>query len=125
MTRPARPTPQWLLYLVGGVLSAVVDVGLLQLLLSGGCALVLATAGGFLAGLLLNFTFHARYTFGTLYSGATLARYLCVVAGNYLLTLACVGAADTLLHLAVLGKLASLPLVAASGFLLGKHWVFR
>lgn len=125
MARPLLLQRQFALYVAGGVLSALVDVGLLQLLLNAGWPLAAATAGGLLAALLVNFSFHARYTFGKLYDSATLARYLCVVALNYGLTLACVSAADALLHLAILGKLAALPLVAVTGFLLGKHWIFR
>jgi putative flippase GtrA len=125
MVKRALLSPQFAVYLAGGVLSALVDIGLLQLLLNAGCSLVTATSTGFLAGLVVNFSFHAKYTFGKVSGGSTLARYLCVVAANYLLTLACVSAADSLLGLAVLGKLASLPLVAVNGFLLGKYWIFR
>lgn len=125
MVKRALLSPQFAVYLAGGVLSALVDIGLLQLLLNAGCSLVTATSTGFLAGLVVNFSFHAKYTFGKVSGGGTLARYLCVVAVNYLLTLACVSSADTLLGMAVLGKLASLPLVAVNGFLLGKYWIFR
>lgn len=116
---------QFALFVLGGVLSAVVDVGLLQLLLKHGASLVAATSSGFLAGLAVNYAFHAKVTFRQLHSAATVARYLCVVAINYLLTLAIVALAQYLVGSALLGKLLSLPLVAANGFLLSKFWVFK
>lgn len=117
-------TPQFAVYLVGGVLSAAVDIGMLKLLLVLGWPVVAATSAAFLAGLLVNFSFHARLTFGKV-GTAVFGRYLCMVALNYALTLACVGIFDALWQQALLGKVLSLPLAAANGFLLGKRWVFR
>ncbi len=117
--------PQLLRYLAGGVLSALLDIGLMQLLLARGAAPAAAASAGFLAGLLLNYAFHARVTFGRLASPAGFARFLCLVGLNYLLTLACVALAVALGLPALAGKLLSLPLVAANGFLLGKYWIFR
>lgn len=125
MLKRAFLTRQFLVYLCGGVLCALIDVGLMQLLLRAGAGLVTATSGGFLAGLLVNYAFHSRLTFGHGGGRGAFVRYLCVVALNYLLTLACVGAAQHLLGLPLSGKLLSLPLVAASGYLLGKHWIFK
>lgn len=116
---------QFLVYLGGGVLSALADIGLMQLLLGAGLPLVLATSAGFAAGLLVNYAFHARITFGQLAGRASFLRYLCVVAANYLLTLALVGAGQHLLGSPLAGKLLSLPLVALNGFLLGKFWIFK
>jgi putative flippase GtrA len=124
VARVPRLNAQFLVYLGGGVLSALIDIGVMQLLLRNGVALLAATSLGFLAGLLFNYAFHARLTFKS-HSGAAFARYLCVVALNYLLTLAVVGAAAALLGMPLLGKLASLPLVAVNGFLLGKYWIFK
>ncbi|MES2901286.1 MAG: GtrA family protein [Pseudomonadota bacterium] len=116
---------QLLTYLTGGVLSALLDVGLMQLLIVQGVNYVWATTAGFITGLLFNFAFHARMTFAAPMRGATFVRYLCVVGMNYLLTLACVSASVELAGMAVIGKLASLPLVAAIGFVLGKRWIFK
>ena len=115
---------QLLVYLTGGVLSALIDVGLMQLLIVQDVNYVLATSAGFITSLAFNFTFHARYTFSAPLSGSSLVRYLCVVALSYVLTLACVATSVQLLGNALSGKLIALPLAAALGFVLGKRWIF-
>jgi putative flippase GtrA len=116
---------QLVTYLAGGVLSALIDVGLMQGMLWLGMPLVASVSAGFLAGLLFNFMFHAHVTFQQGPSGATLLRYLVVVGLNYLLTLACVALSVHLTGMALPGKLLSLGVVAANGFTLGKRWVFK
>lgn len=129
--RPARPScPLWdarfLVYLTGGVLSALVDVGVLQWLIGAALAPLLAASAGFVAGLGVNYLFHSRLTFrGAARSNASVARYLTVVALNYLVTLAMVAVSLALFQQALPGKLLSLPLIAVNGYLLGKHWVFK
>jgi putative flippase GtrA len=125
LLRLLRSRRQLLTYLLGGVLSALIDVGLMQLLIWSGSGHVAAASAGFAAGLMFNYLFHAGVTFTAAPSGASLARYLTVVAANYLLTLACVSLAVHLGLAAVAGKLVSLPLVAANGYVLGKRWIFR
>ena len=116
---------QFLLYLVGGVASALIDVGLMQFLIYSGVDYVTATSAGFIAGLVFNYVYHATVTFTAPPSRRSMGRYLAVVAMNYLFTLACVALAVHLTGLAVVGKLLSLPLVAINGFILGKHWIFK
>ncbi|GJI88440.1 GtrA family protein [Duganella hordei] len=118
-------TRQFLLYVSGGVLSALVDIGLLQLLLTAGAGVLAATSGGFAAGLLVNYAFHAKLTFRDGGGGSAFLRYLCVVGLNYLLTLGCVSGANTLFGLPLAGKLLALPLIAANGYALGKYWIFK
>jgi putative flippase GtrA len=125
MSRPALLRSQFLVFIAGGALCALIDIGLMQLMLRAGAAPVVAASGGFLAGLAVNYAFHARVTFKQLSSAGTVGRYLCVVAVNYLMTVALVALADALLQNALAGKLASLPLVAVNGYLLSKYWVFR
>lgn len=48
-----------------------------------------------------------------------------MVGLNYGLTLGCVALSVALLDQALAGKIASLPLVAISGFVLGKYWIYR
>jgi putative flippase GtrA len=116
---------QVLMFLLVGGASALIDVGLMQLLLVAGASVVAATSAAFLAGLAFNFVCHARYTFSTSVNGRTVLRYLLVVALNYLLTLACVGAAVMLAGQPIAGKLMSLLLVPLNSYLLGKHWIFK
>ena len=116
-----------LLYLTGGVLSALIDVGLMQALLVAGAGVTLATSAGFGVSLLFNYAFHARYTFGNTRSASAggFGRYLSVVALNYGLTLALVQGAVALGLAPMAGKLVALPLVAVVGFVLGKLWIFK
>lgn len=121
---------QFLVFVAGGVLCALIDIGIMQLLVRSGVAYPLATSAGFAAGLLANYMYHRRVTFKAPASSANLVRYLCVVGLNYMLTMACVAAGVAVLgepaaHSALIGKLVSLPLVAINGFLLSKYWVFK
>lgn len=116
---------QFLLFVAGGVLTAAVDIGLMRLALLQGAAPLPAATFGFLAGLAVNYLFHARVTFTLPARRHSLPRYLCVVAINYGLTLLLVALAQALAGDPLIGKLISLPLVAANGFLLSKYWVFK
>lgn len=123
MIKLLRQHQQFLVYLVGGVLSAAIDVGLMQLLIGAGMPSLLAVSAGFVAGFLFNYSFHARLTFRHA-SRAAFVRYMLLVGANYLLTLAIVALALRLADSALAGKLIALPLVAINGYLLGKRWVF-
>lgn len=114
-----------LLYLCGGLLSALVDIGLLQLLRAGGVGLYVATSLGFCAGLIVNYRFHAHITFKRAPGARSFGRYLCVVALNYGVTLACVALSVGWFADPLLGKLLSLPLIAVIGYLLSQLWIFR
>jgi putative flippase GtrA len=117
---------QFLVYLTGGVVSALVDIGLMQSMIGATVAPLLAASAGFVAGLGVNYVFHSRLTFRNRARGnGSLPRYLSVVALNYLITLALVAASLALCHQALPGKLLSLPLIAVNGYLLGKHWIFK
>jgi putative flippase GtrA len=116
---------QFGLFVFGGVLCALVDIGLMQLLLHNGLHFASATTAGFLAGLLVNYAFHSRVTFDAAATPSSFARYLCVVGINYALTLGCVALAQTVAGMPLAGKLFSLPLVSINGYLLGKYWIFK
>jgi putative flippase GtrA len=113
------------MYLIGGCLCAAIDVAVLQLLIAAGASYVVATSAGFFVGLAINYAFHARLTFRTISTAYNFFRYLCVVGINYLITLAFVGGSVSAFGFPLLGKLASLPIIAVNGFLLGKYWIFR
>jgi putative flippase GtrA len=116
---------QFAVFITGGVVCALVDVGLMQALIAGGVHYASATTAGFAAGLLVNYAFHSRVTFAATATPANFMRYLCVVGINYLLTMACVALSVPLLGSPLVGKLASLPLVALNGYVLGKYWIFK
>lgn len=116
---------QFLVYLAGGLLCALIDVGLMQLLIGAGVNHVAAVSAGFAAGLLVNYSFHSSVTFQGSPTAVSFVRYACVVGGNYLLTLAFVSLSVALADSALAGKLLSLPVVAINGFFLGKYWIFK
>lgn len=124
LERPPRYR-QVAVFLVGGGLSAVIDVGLMQILIMAGGGYLLAASGGFLAGLLFNYFFHSKVTFQESPSAGSFVRYLTLVAINYAFTLACVALAVALGSAPVIGKLVSLPLIAVNGFVIGKYWIFK
>ena len=126
MSRFALWDARFLLYVAGGVVSAAVDIGVMQMLIAGGVHPLLATSAGFATSLLVNYLFHARLTFRDAAAGAgSFARYLALVLANYLLTLAFVAAWLALFGQPLVGKLLSLPVIAVNGYLLGKHRVFK
>jgi putative flippase GtrA len=125
MIRRINLDPRMLTYLAGGLLSAFVDIGIMQLLILGGIDVYVATSLGFCGGLLVNYAFHAKVTFKSTTGLQSFSRYLCVVALNYLLTLGCVALSHSQLDSALVGKVLSLPAIAVIGFLLSRHWIYR
>jgi putative flippase GtrA len=116
---------QFALFVTGGLVCALVDVGLMQALVAAGVHFASATTAGFAAGLLVNYAFHSRVTFEATATPFNFMRYLCVVGVNYLLTMAFVSLSVALLGYPLAGKLVSLPLIALNGFVLGKYWIFK
>lgn len=117
--------PQFVVFVAGGGLSALVDIGAMQLLMHYGVGALPATSAGFAAGLLVNFAFHAKVTFNSMATPGRFMRFMCVVGINYLITIALVALALALSASALAGKLASLPVVAINGYFLSKHWIFK
>lgn len=116
---------RFVIYIGVGIICALIDIGLMQLLALFGAHFMVATTAGFAAGLVVNFLLHTHVTFSASYSHGALMRYLIVVAVNYALTLASVAIFHAWLDMALLGKLLSLPLVAVNGYWLGKLWIYR
>lgn len=113
------------IFIAVGITCAAIDIGLMQTLIWGGVNYLIATTLGFMVGLIANFLLHTHVTFNATYSHAALARFLVVVATNYLITLLTVYFFHISIDMALIGKILSLPLVAANGFLLSKHWVYK
>jgi putative flippase GtrA len=116
---------QFALFVTGGLICALADIGLMQVLIMSGVTATAAASAGFAAGLLVNYAFHSRVTFNAAANPANFARYLCVVGINYLLTIACVALGQAVFDNPLVGKIVSLPLVAANGYLLSKYWIFK
>lgn len=117
--------PQFLVYVGVGVLTTLVDVGAMAVLMNLGLDAQLATTASFVLGLLVNFLLHTRITFAAQIGWGCAMRFWAIVLVNYGLTLVFVMMAQWLGFNAIAGKIASLPVVAINGFLLGKFWAFR
>ncbi|MEO6292395.1 MAG: GtrA family protein [Burkholderiaceae bacterium] len=117
---------QFLIFILGGFISAVVDVCVMLWLISLNISPFIAATVGFSCGLLFNYSYHAIFTFKSNSSSIILMRFMMVVAVNYLVTLIFVYISYSFLDIGSLpGKLLSLPIVAINGYLLSKHWVFK
>jgi putative flippase GtrA len=110
---------------VVGLLSASLDIGVLQSLMVLGLDYRLATSAGFVVGMLFNYLCHLHITFHSPFSMISALRYAIVVALNYLLTLGLVMVSVTLWLHPLPGKLVALPVVALVGFVAGRTWIFR
>lgn len=116
---------QFSTFVLGGILTALVDVGATALLLTLGVWYVTSISIGFLFGLGVNFIYHTKITFSVNLSKKIALKYLAITAVNYLLTLMIVFFVHHLCGGSVmLGKILSLPIVAALGYLMSKFWVF-
>ena len=118
-------TPQFVVYLAGGVICALIDIGLMQLLIAAHYPPVVGASSGFLAGLLVNYAFHAKVTFKNVTTRVTFIRFICLVAINYFITIAIVAMGVAFWDSALFGKIASLPVVALNGFFLSKYWIYK
>lgn len=119
------PSRQFFTYILVGILCAVIDIGLMQLLIQFGVNYLAAATFGFIAGLITNFLLHSSVTFGVRHSYAAFTRYIAVVLFNYLLTLLAIEISIRWLETPLPGKILSLPAVAMSGFILSKYWIYK
>jgi putative flippase GtrA len=117
---------QFSIFIIGGVLSALVDVIVTKALLIVGMWYVAAISVGFVIGLCVNFIYNAKITFSVGLKRAVLVRYLTIVVANYLLTLLVV---VTFVHLGggsvMFGKILSLPLIAVHSYMWSKLWIYK
>lgn len=116
---------KFFIYVLVGVMSAAIDIGLMKFLMLTGIHHLLATTFGFITGLIVNFLLHTLITFETSYSHTAFTRYLCAVAVNFFLTVFIVQFFHNWINMPILGKALSLPLVAANGFLLSNYWIYK
>jgi putative flippase GtrA len=116
---------QFLIFISGGLLSALIDIGTMAVLLRMSVSSFIATTSGFALGLGVNYIFHSSMTFGAQKTIRSVTRYIIIVGLNYGMTLAFVFVAQLLNLGAIAGKMMSLPFVAINGFLLSKYWAFR
>lgn len=120
-----RPPRQFMVFLLVGIVSAILDLGMLLVLIQLGSHPYLAVSIAFLCGLGINLWLHSRLTFQTNLSTQNAFRFLIVVGMNWLIILGVVFIFEQLGHSYLFGKLVSLPLVAIHGFLWSRLWVFK
>ena len=109
----------FIIFCLVGVVSAVVDLSVLYILNNIIVeTLIISVTLAFIAGLAANYILHTNITNAT--------KFLFVVAFNYLLTLAVIKfGVDFASFGVIVSKIISLPIVAISGFILSKYWVYK
>ncbi|MCB1706243.1 MAG: GtrA family protein [Halioglobus sp.] len=116
---------QFPVFVAIGLVSAAVDIFILQVLVWSGFHYTVAVTLGFLTGFLVNYLGHTRVTFKKQETVANVLGFILVVLLNYLITLSFVALSEVFLDSVVTGKIVSLPVVAVNGFLWGKYLVFK
>jgi putative flippase GtrA len=117
----------FIIFCLVGVVSAVVDLSVLYILNNIFVeTVIISVTLAFLVGLAANYILHTNITFCSKASTTNATKFLCVVAFNYLLTLAVINFGVDSAGLGVIvSKIISLPIVAISGFILSKYWVYK
>ncbi|MDI9408077.1 MAG: GtrA family protein [Candidatus Pacebacteria bacterium] len=116
---------QFAVFILIGLLSALVDIGLLQLLIHFGYSPYWSTTVGFFVGFIVNFILHQNVTFSAQWGINTILKFTLVVLINYVLTLILIKFTLFWVSQILIGKILSLPIVAINGFVLSKYWIFK
>ncbi len=116
---------KFVVYLIVGSLSAIIDLTTLIILISLDTTQLLAVSVAFIAGFVFNVKAHALFTFASLLTSKSALKFTAVVGVNYLLTLLIIESLTALSCSLMTAKVISLPIIAVSGFLLGRHWAFK
>jgi putative flippase GtrA len=117
--------PKFVVYVLVGCVSATIDLISLWLLIGLNTTQWLAVTLAFIAGFVFNTWAHFHFTFEASLTIHTGIRFITVVGINYLMTLLIIETLTALSLTLIAAKLISLPIIAASGFLLSKHWAFK
>lgn len=117
----------FLKFLIVGVLSFALDLGLLVGLHEGlNVDLVIATPIAFLTSLIFNFALQRSFTFRAMNSRTvSAAKYIALVIVNVVITDLIVTGFDRLDWAYGIGKVVATVLTTGWNFLLYRHWIFR
>jgi len=117
----------FLKFLIVGVLSFALDLGLLVALHEGlNVDLVIATPIAFLTSLVFNFALQRSFTFRAMNSRTvSAAKYIALVIVNVVVTDLIVTGFDKLDWAYGIGKVVATVLTTGWNFLLYRHWIFR
>ena len=116
---------QFLVFCTIGGLSALIDVGVMQILIYGGIHYGLAASLGFIISLIFNYTCQSKLTFKASTSFSTIMKFSCLVVMNYLITMVSVILSQKIFGNPLIGKIFSLPMIAVNSFLWSRYWVFN
>lgn len=117
--------PKFMVYVIVGSVSAIIDMLTLSILLEINTPQWPAVTIAFIAGFVINLKAHAMFTFASPLTRKSALRFSAVVAVNYLLTIAIIETLAIFSFNIITAKVVSLPIVATSGYLLGRHWAFK
>ena len=117
--------PKFLVYVIVGLLSAIIDLTALNILITLDTTQWLAVTIAFIAGFVFNVKAHALFTFASPLTSKSALKFTAVVAVNYLLTLLIIESLTALSCSLMTAKVVSLPIIAVSGYFLGRHWAFK
>jgi putative flippase GtrA len=117
--------PKFVTYVLIGAISAAIDLLTLSLLIEAGIKQLPAISIAFAAGFIFNIKMHSVFTFNSHLNIKSSLRFTAVVAINCILTLIIIEALTTFSLDLFIAKVVSLPIIAVSGFLLGRQWAFR
>ena len=116
---------KFMVYVVVGSVSAIIDLLTLRILLGLNTPQWPAVTAAFIAGFVFNLKSHALFTFVSPLTRKSALRFTSVVGVNYLLTLAIIETLSNFSFTIITAKVISLPVIAISGYLLGRHWAFK
>jgi putative flippase GtrA len=117
--------PKFLVYVIVGSISTIIDIATLSILISLNTTQLLAVTVAFIAGFAFNVKAHAFFTFANPLTCKSALKFTAVAATNYLLTLLIIETLTAFSCTLMTSKVVSLPIIAISGYLLGRHWAFK
>ena len=117
--------PKFLIYVIVGSISALIDLLTLGILLGINTPQWLSVTIAFTTGFVFNLKAHALFTFVSPLTRKAGLRFTAIVAVNYILTLTTIETLTAFSLSLFTAKVVSLPIIAASGFFLGRYWAFK
>ena len=117
--------PKFVVYVIFSSLSAIIDFTTLNIHISLNTTQWLAVTVAFFSGFVFNVKAYAVFTFASPLTSKSVFTFTAVVAISYLLTLLIIEALTAFSCSIMTAKVVSLPIIAFSGFSLGRHWALK
>lgn len=108
-----------------GIISTIVDVGILRFLLSISMGEYIAIALSYFLGVIVNYMLHGLYTFNYSLSKKSAYKYCAVILLNYLITNLIIYIFQKYSFNIIYSKMCSIPFIAINGFILSKYWIYK